>query len=130
MSKDLEREPGAEAGYRRRKSRIGTVIGNKMDKTVVVAVETRRPHPRYRRVVTNRTKFKVHDEAGACGLGDVVRIVETRPLSKEKRWRVVEIVSKGEVAEVKPSEIDVELVEPAKEEIQGDTAVHPVESSG
>jgi small subunit ribosomal protein S17 len=126
----LERESGAEAGYQGQKGRIGKVISNKMDKTVVVAVEMRRPHPRYRRVVTHRSKFKAHDEANACGLGDLVRIVRTRPLSREKRWRVVEILSKGEVAEVKPAEIDVELVKPAEEKSQDDPVVHPVEGSG
>jgi len=77
------------------KSRIGTVISDKMDKTVVVSVETRKPHPRYHRMVRYRAKFKAHDEANACRVGDPVRIVESRPLSKEKRWRVVENLSQG-----------------------------------
>jgi len=91
---------------KKQKTRLGWVVGNKMDKTVIVAIETRRPHPRYKKVVTYRTKFKAHDEGNSCGVGDLVRIVETRPLSKEKRWRVAEIVTKGEVVEVKPQEIE------------------------
>jgi len=66
-----------------------------MDKTVVVAVEFYRPHPLYKRAVRRIKKFKAHDEQNTCRIGDVVRIEETRPLSKEKRWRVVEILSKG-----------------------------------
>jgi len=88
-----------------RKTMIGHVISNKMDKTVVVAVETLRRHPRYKKTIRKTTNFKAHDENNECGLGDVVRIKETRPLSKDKRWRVVEIKSKGEVAEVQPEEI-------------------------
>ncbi len=88
------------------KTRIGRVLSDKMDKTVVVEIETRRPHPRYRKIVRSRTKFKAHDEGNACGVGDMVRIVETRPLSKDKRWRVAEIVTKAEVVEVKPEEIE------------------------
>jgi small subunit ribosomal protein S17 len=77
-----------------------------MDKTVVVEVETRRPHPRYKKVVRYRSNFKAHDEGNICGIGDLVRIVETRPLSKDKRWRVVEVLVKAEVVEVKPEEIE------------------------
>jgi small subunit ribosomal protein S17 len=91
---------------KRSKTRLGRVLSNKMDKTVIVVVETRRRHPRYRKVVTYRNKFKAHDEANACNIGDAVRIVETRPLSKDKRWRVEEIVSKVEMVEVKPEEIE------------------------
>lgn len=81
---------------KRRKTKQGRVVSDRMDKTVVVAVETYRPHPLYKRAVRRITRFKAHDEQNACGIGDVVRIEETRPLSKEKRWRVVEILSKGE----------------------------------
>jgi len=88
------------------KTRIGRVLNNKMNKTVLVQVETRRQHPRFKRVVTYRNEFKVHDENSACGVGDLVRIVETRPLSKEKRWRVAEILVKAEQIEVKPREIE------------------------
>ena len=72
------------------------MVSDKMDKTVVVAVESYRPHPLYKRAVRRIKKFKAHDEQNACRTGDVVRIEETRPLSKDKRWRVVEILSKGE----------------------------------
>jgi small subunit ribosomal protein S17 len=91
---------------KRIKTRTGRVLSDKMDKTVVVEVEARRPHPRYKKIVRHRSRFKAHDEGNACGIGDVVRIVETRPLSKDKRWRVAEIVTKVEVVEVKPEEIE------------------------
>lgn len=77
------------------KSKIGRVVGDKMQQTVVVAVEHLRRHPIYRRTLRRTRKFKAHDEANAARIGDVVRIVETRPLSKEKRWRVAEIIKKG-----------------------------------
>ena len=88
----------------KRKIRIGRVISDKMDKTVVVAVETQRQHPLYKKTLRYRVKFKAHDENNTCRVGDVVRIMETRPLSKDKRWRVVEILSRGEVAEAQLSE--------------------------
>jgi len=88
-----------------RKTRFGKVISDKMDKTVVVAVETPRRHPLYKKIIKRAVKYKAHDEKNQCKLGDTVIIVETRPLSKEKRWRVAEIVNKGEVAEIKPTEI-------------------------
>jgi len=91
---------------KKNKTRFGRVLGNKMDKTVVVEVETRRRHPVYRKVVTYKANFKAHDENNACGIGDLVKIVETRPLSKDKRWRVAEILTKAEVVEVKPEEIE------------------------
>ena len=87
------------------KVRVGRVVGDKMDKTVVVAVETLRRHPLYNKSMKKAVKYKAHDEKKACKPGDLVRIVETRPLSKLKRWRVVEILTKGEVAEIKPGEI-------------------------
>ena len=78
-----------------RKTRVCVVVRDKMDKTVVVAIKERVKHPLYGKII-NRTKtFKAHDEQNECGIGDTVRIVETRPLSKEKRWRVVEIVEKA-----------------------------------
>lgn len=89
----------------KRKTRTGTVISDKMDKTVVVLVESLRRHPLYKKVVRHTSKFKAHDEANACKVGDVVKIVETRPLSKEKCWRVVEVISRKEVVEVEPAEI-------------------------
>ena len=90
---------------RKRKIRVGRVVSDRMDKTVVVAVETSRHHPLYKKTIKRLVKYKVHDENNECGLGDTVRIVETRPLSKLKRWRVAEIITKGEVVEVEPKEI-------------------------
>jgi len=78
-----------------RRTLTGNVISNKMDKTVVVIVKTRRPHPRYKKYVTTFKKHKAHDETNACGVGDRVTIIETRPLSREKRWRVAEILEKA-----------------------------------
>ena len=80
----------------RPKSRIGTVLSNKMTKTVVVLVERRMKHGQYGKYMIDKKKYKVHDEEQACKPGDKVRIVETRPMSKEKRWRVAEILVKGE----------------------------------
>ena len=87
-----------------RKIRTGKVVSNKMDKTVVVLVESLRHHPLYRKVVRHTAKFKAHDADNSCGIGDLVKIIETRPLSKDKRWRVIEILRKKEVAEIQPSE--------------------------
>ena len=78
-----------------RKVMIGTVISNKMDKTVVVAVETSVKHKMYSKIVKRTYKLKAHDEENACGIGDKVKVMETRPLSKDKRWRVVEILEKA-----------------------------------
>ena len=75
-----------------RKQKVGRVVSNKMDKTVVVAVDYLRPHPLYRKTVRQTNKFYAHDETNACQIGDTVRIEETRPLSKLKRWRVVEVL--------------------------------------
>jgi len=76
------------------KFRNGTVTSNKMDKTVVVQVERLVKHPKYKKYVKTRTRFKAHDEKNACKVGDRVRIIETRPLSKDKRWAVVEVTRK------------------------------------
>lgn len=78
-----------------RKTRVGIVVSDKMNKTVVVAVERLVKHPLYKKYVKRTSKFKAHDEGNSCGIGDKVRIVETRPLSREKRWRVVDIVEKA-----------------------------------
>ncbi len=90
---------------KKRKTRFGRIVSNKMDKTVVVAVETLRHHPLYKKTIKRTVKYKVHDENNKCGLGDKVRIIETRPLSRQKYWRVAEIITKGEVVEVQPKEI-------------------------
>ena len=78
-----------------RKTRTGKVVSDKMDKTVVVAVVDNVRHPLYKKIVKRTVKFKAHDEQNACGLGDTVMIMETRPISKDKRWRVVEIIEKA-----------------------------------
>ncbi|WFA07648.1 30S ribosomal protein S17 [Tissierella sp. Yu-01] len=79
----------------KRKVQIGTVLSDKMDKTVVVAIETFVTHPLYKKQLKRTTKFKAHDEENVCGIGDKVEIMETRPLSKDKRWRVVRIIEKA-----------------------------------
>ncbi|GAA2994924.1 MULTISPECIES: 30S ribosomal protein S17 [Streptosporangium] len=78
-----------------RKTREGLVVSDKMDKTVVVAVEDRVKHPLYGKVIRRTTKYKAHDEANDCGVGDRVLLMETRPLSASKRWRVIEILEKA-----------------------------------
>lgn len=78
-----------------RKTRVGKVISDKMDKTVVVAVETSYKHKLYGKIMKRTFKLKAHDENNECGIGDTVRVMETRPLSRDKRWRVVEIVEKA-----------------------------------
>ena len=78
-----------------RKERVGLVISDKMDKTVVVAITERVKHPLYKKIVSRTKKLKAHDENNACGIGDKVRVAETRPLSKDKCWRVVEIIEKA-----------------------------------
>jgi small subunit ribosomal protein S17 len=78
-----------------RKSRTGLVVSDKMEKTVVVAIERRVPHPVYGKMVTRTKRLKAHDEENSAKVGDTVRIVETRPLSKDKRWRLVEIVNRA-----------------------------------
>ncbi|SHE81083.1 SSU ribosomal protein S17P [Desulforamulus putei DSM 12395] len=85
-----------EQGRNMRKVRQGKVVSDKMDKTVVVAVEDRVRHPLYNRTIRKTKKFKAHDEENSCRIGDTVRIMETRPLSKEKRWRVIEILERAE----------------------------------
>lgn len=92
----MERQP---------KTRLGQVVSDKMDKTVVVSIETLRRHPIYKKTVKKSVNYKAHDEKNQCRVGDKVRIVETRPLSKNKRWQVAEIITKAEVVEVKPEEV-------------------------
>jgi small subunit ribosomal protein S17 len=79
----------------RRKLREGLVVSNAMNKTVVVVTDELKPHPLYKKVVRHRVRFKAHDEGNTCSVGDRVRIAETRPLSKDKRWRVAEILEKA-----------------------------------
>ena len=78
-----------------RKTRVGRVVSNKMQKTIVVAIEDNVKHPLYKKVIKRTVKFKAHDENNECGVGDKVEIMETRPLSKDKRWRLVRIIEKA-----------------------------------
>ena len=89
----------------------GTVVSDKMQKTIVVSVERKKKHRLYHKVVTVTERYKAHDETDACKLGDVVRIQECRPLSRDKRWRVIEVLTRGDVAEVAPETIgrDIEV---------------------
>ncbi len=96
MAETETTETGAEVDDRKfRKVREGLVVSDKMDKTVVVAVEDRVKHPLYGKVIRRTTKYKAHDESNACGVGDRVLLMETRPLSATKRWRIVEILEKA-----------------------------------
>jgi small subunit ribosomal protein S17 len=78
-----------------RKTRVGKVVSDKMDKTVVIAIEDNVRHPLYKKIIKRTIKLKAHDEQNACGIGDKVEIMETRPLSKDKRWRVSQIIEKA-----------------------------------
>jgi small subunit ribosomal protein S17 len=96
---DKQQQPAAPAAERsKRKERVGEVISNKMAKTIVVQVERRFPHPKWGKVVTSYSKFYAHDEKNEARMGDKVRIMETRPLSKTKRWRLVSVVERNEEA--------------------------------
>jgi len=94
--------------YERRKVRIGRVVSDKMDKTVVVVYDWSRPHPIYKKAVRRQTRFNAHDPDNQCKIGDTVRIVESRPISKTKRWKVAEVLSSREIAEVQPEEIQID----------------------
>ncbi len=109
--------------FERRKIRVGKVISDKMDKTVVVLVEWRQPHLVYGKPIRQRTRFMAEDSKGECRMGDTVRIIETRPLSKTKRWRVAEILAREEIVEIHPEEID----NPAAD-IVIETSATPVEA--
>jgi len=103
-----------------RKKRVGRVIGNKMDNTAVVAVETRRPHRLYKRIVRQTSKFKAHDEKNECQIGDMVQIMEYRPISKEKRWIVTDIISRKEVVEVLETEVEIPKAKPEQTEVKAE----------
>jgi small subunit ribosomal protein S17 len=90
---------------KKHKAKTGHVVSSKMDKTVVVVVEMPKRHPLYKKIIRKTTRYKAHDENNKCQPGDVVKIIETRPLSKDKRWRVAEIIARGEVLEIQPGEI-------------------------
>ena len=89
----------------KRKTRVGFVVSDKMEKTVVVAVEMLKRHPIYKKTYKRVVKYKVHDEDNKCRDGDKVSIIETRPLSRQKRWRVDQIITRKEIVEVKPQEV-------------------------
>ena len=114
----------------KRKFRLGQVVSDKMNKTVVVAVETPKRHPLYKKTMKRVVKYKAHDEKNKCQVGDKVIIVETRPLSREKRWRVAEIVAKAEVVEISPEEIareDLAKVLPEKKPKEKETPEEKIE---
>jgi small subunit ribosomal protein S17 len=113
-------DPSIESGRGRRKSFVGTVVSVKMDKTAVVSVERRERHPLYRKIVRSTKRYKAHDPLNGAVLGDVVRIEETRPISKEKRWRIAETFTRGNVADVAPRDIG------APEEALATTIAPPV----
>ncbi len=99
-----------------RKKRVGRVISNKMDKTAVVQVETKRRHRLYKRVVKQISKFVVHDEDNGCQIGDLVQIAEHRPVSKRKRWIVTDIIARKEVVTVPETEVEVIKIQPEVKE--------------
>ena len=78
-----------------RKTRVGKVVSNKMDKTVVVSIQDNVRHPLYKKIIKRTVKLKAHDEENSCNIGDTVKVMETRPLSKDKRWRVAEIIERA-----------------------------------
>jgi small subunit ribosomal protein S17 len=92
----------------------GTVVSNKMEKTVVVTVERKKKHPLYHKVMSVTERYKAHDDDNSCKLGDVVRIVECRPMSKDKRWRVIEVLTRGDVADVAPDSIGRDIEQTAQ----------------
>ena len=94
--------------FERRKVRVGRVIRDKMDKSVVVLVEWRRTHPLYRKSIRRRSRLVVHDADNSCRIGDMIRVIESRPISRTKRWRVAEILSRQEIAEIQPDEITID----------------------
>jgi small subunit ribosomal protein S17 len=99
----------AEEKTQHKNEKIGEVVSTKMQKTIVVAVSRRVPHPLYKRIVTKRKRFYAHDEEGIARLGDVVRIIECRPLSRLKRWRLGEVVRKAALIAAQPKDLDVKI---------------------
>ena len=94
--------------FEKRKIRVGRVIRDKTDKSVVVLFEWRRPHPLYKRPIRRSSKFNVHDESNTAIIGDLVKVIESRPYSKTKRWRLVEVLKREEIAELQPEDIAIE----------------------
>jgi small subunit ribosomal protein S17 len=114
----------------KRKIRLGQVVSDRMDKTVVVAVQSPKRHPLYQKTIKRVVKYKAHDEKNECRVGDKVKIVETRPLSREKRWRVAEIITRGEVVEISPEEITREELARVQPEKKAKEEVAEVEPEG
>ena len=104
------------------KLQTGTVVSTKMDKTVIVRIDRSKRHRLYGKTLRVTQRYKAHDEKNECNLGDVVKIAETRPLSREKRWRVVEVVTKGDVAEVAPREIAANILQETREAAEAEAA--------
>jgi small subunit ribosomal protein S17 len=99
----------AEEKQGHKNEKVGQVVSAKMQKTIVVEVNRRVPHPLYKRIITKRKKFYVHDEDGTAKAGDVVRIIECRPLSRLKRWRLGEVIRRAAQVETQPEELDVKI---------------------
>jgi small subunit ribosomal protein S17 len=118
----------AQGSFGGRKVREGTVVSDKMDKTVVVAVETRVRHPLYKKIVRRLRRHLAHDETNDAKLGDVVRIVESRPFSRRKRWRMAEVLIRAERPEVLAQDVDLELLGEVKPEQEEEEAAVPVEA--
>jgi len=110
-----------------RKKRVGHVISNKMNQTAIVVVETRRPHRLYKRIVKQISKFMAHDEKNECQIGDTVQIMEHRPISKEKRWIVTEIISRKEVVEVLETDIEISKAKPEQVEVKAKAEIEVTE---
>ena len=110
-----------------RKKRVGRVISNKMNQTAIVVVETRRPHRVYKRIVKQMSKFMAHDEKNECQIGDTVQIMEHRPISKEKRWIVTEIISRKEVVEVLETKIESPKAKPEQVEVKAKAEIEATE---
>jgi small subunit ribosomal protein S17 len=111
--------------FERRKARIGKVISDKMDKSVVVLVEWRRTHPLYRKSMRRRSRLVAHDADNSCQVGDLIRIIESRPMSKTKRWRVAEILARQEIAELQPDEITIDQSVATSAGLGGPEAAEP-----
>jgi small subunit ribosomal protein S17 len=111
------------------KQQLGTVVSAKMNKTVVVRIDRYHRHRLYGKTLRVTQRYKAHDEKNECGLGDIVRIAETRPLSREKRWRVVEVVTKGDVAEIAPREIAANILEETRAAAEAEAAVRRAEAA-
>jgi len=118
----------AQGSFGGRKVREGTVVSDKMDKTVVVAVETRVRHPLYKKIGRRLRRHLAHDETNDAKLGDVVRIVESRPYSRHKRWRLAEVLVRAERPEVAARDIDLELLGEVKPQEEEEEAAAPAEA--